>query len=144
MPFDGTEQVAAIDVVRLIDHMLEAFGPKGENWIKGDERDEHGRMCLIGALKFSRRELRIKGDQTIKYMRQAFREIGPSLRRYGYSIPDFNDYSQTRFHHIRGLLLAARAIAEGRTLQIDPVEISKMPGLKTWDTLEHISRGLKV
>jgi hypothetical protein len=118
MPFDGTERLETDQTIRIIDHMLEAFGPNGERWIQAEEVTSQG-MCLVGALKFARHELHIKHDYTLRLLRRTLKEIGAPIK-VGNCFTMFNGRSE--FRHEQTLLLAARAIAKGKRVEVSEVQ----------------------
>lgn len=106
MPFDGSLRSREVQIIDLI---LEVLGPNGERWIKGYETSTEGGHCLMGALKYSRRRLRIRGDETQSHIKRA---IGIRYLR-GIAVTTFND-STDDFRIIRHVLLRARWLAAGR------------------------------
>jgi hypothetical protein len=90
-----------------------AFGPKGEHWIRYQQVDENGGMCLIGALRANRRTAPIDRARFRKYYRRALAKV--QLPAMG--MAEFNDGHHTYFEHIRGLLILMRQLASGQNPQ---------------------------
>jgi hypothetical protein len=104
------------------------FGPKGKNWLKGDENDGNGHYCLIGALKKADGAgEHIAAGAVIAAIRgyslaELINEVGDSnygvnevteddilLNAYD-AIPDFNDTGSTSFSKIKKILTAAEKL----------------------------------
>jgi len=121
MPFDAmpaiTESEAAT-ALRLIDAVIEALGPNGERWRKGDLTSPDGKHCIMGALHYCRRKLRTpRGDRTTFFLRRAINHDLPFFH-YAVSVMQFNDLKCDGFADVRKILLLARELAvcaaEGR------------------------------
>lgn len=101
MPFDGTDNP---DVLHILAFMKGLFGEDGRGWCQFFETDGLGRNCLRGGLKKARRELRIKGDPTARYIRKAI-----MLSFDDMLISDFNDTAE--FKDVLLVLDGARILA---------------------------------
>jgi hypothetical protein len=55
MPFDGSD---IPETARVIDALLEFFGPEGERWIQDRQWDKKGNRCLWGALRLTKCSLK--------------------------------------------------------------------------------------
>jgi hypothetical protein len=102
MPFDG---VSLSPTLRLLGRLIEFF--EDENtWCIGELYDGNGRACLLGALRFTRRELGIKGDSARPYLMRAIRQN----HRCG-SIYAFNDCFCSGIEELRDTIRFAHALA---------------------------------
>jgi hypothetical protein len=106
MPFDGTGFISPpLQVVGMIDALLDYFGPCGERWLKGAEKDGD-RRCVMNALRHFRRTMP-RANRTTRYFRIAMaREGWPPMENI-----EFNDHPAHGWHHMQALLLSAREIA---------------------------------
>ncbi len=108
MPFDGSD---IPETARVIDALLEFFGPEGERWIQEHPWNKKGNRCLWGALRFTKCSLTAR--------RQAERQIAVAIDRLfpptdanatnSEIIIRYNDQIAQRYQDIRYVLLMARA-----------------------------------
>lgn len=125
MPFDANSERAnpvrhpdpARDAppieARIIDEALKILGPNGERWIKGYEADGKRNHCMIGAIKLARRRLKVKRDDTERFILNAiFRDDNAES-----FIETFNDAPGRCFDHVRETFLPAKceALSGSRT-----------------------------
>jgi hypothetical protein len=119
MPFDGTDFRPAVAV---IDKVIDLLGPNGERWIKSSTSSPDGR-CIIGALRRSRLELKVKGDKAATYIRHAIAVLEPPAHpwREPSTIPFFNDIPHRKFGDVAMVLAYARAMAAGEKPEVSRV-----------------------
>src|SRR5580692_1831665 len=67
------DQASALNAVRMIDLLVEFFGPNGEHWLQGDFRQGRARRCLVDAIAYLRRKNRISGDDASWHIYEAIR-----------------------------------------------------------------------
>jgi hypothetical protein len=124
--------------ILVLDAMLEFFDG-GRRWTRGElvARDGQAR-CLVGALRRVRNELRIRGDGTVHYLRDAIKPNSDDLVIPGIcfsqlpllswnkrepgdaDLMGFNDGST--YDEVHELIVAARAIAQAELAATAPPE----------------------
>jgi hypothetical protein len=119
MPFDGVVEVNRD--VRVIDKMLELFGPDGEGWGKGYEYRDR-KLCLRGALKSAKSRLRSRDDRAGAYILYQIAKIETAFvgRRVIPSLEHWNDYPERTFFQIREMLAQAKELAIRRPDMFGP------------------------
>jgi hypothetical protein len=108
--------------VQALDAMLEFFDG-GSRWTRGELVTGDGQArCLVGALRHVRNELRIRGDGTVHYLRDAAQPdyddleiclpllLWSNRERDDADLMGFNDGST--YDEVRALIVAARALAQ--------------------------------
>jgi hypothetical protein len=118
MPLDGELPCAE---ARVLDKALELLGPNGEFWLQNRLSDHHGNRCMVGAILCGCAYLRIKPDQTLRLMVEAFSTsefipegAGDIPEQICGIIQEFNDEPGRPFEHIRQVLANARELAISR------------------------------
>lgn len=113
MPNQAT---VALNSMRMIDLLLEFFGPNGEHWLQGDFRKGRERRCLVDAIAYLRRKNRISGDGATWHIYEAIRpQELPAPARSLWSeaqlrgrLMAFNDSRCRSFDNLRVVLIKAR------------------------------------
>src|SRR5258707_15774972 len=67
------DQASARNAIRMLDLLLQFFGPTGEHWLQGDFRQGRERRCLVDAIAYLRRKHRIRRDGTGWYIYEVIR-----------------------------------------------------------------------
>jgi hypothetical protein len=111
-----SDQASALKAMRMIDLLIEFFGPDGEHWLQGDFRQGRERRCLVDAIAYLRRKNRISGDNASWYIYEVSRprEL-PAPARSLWSeahlrdrLMAFNDGRCGSFAELRAVLIKAR------------------------------------
>ena len=68
-----SDQSTALNAMRVIDLVLDVYGPNGEHWLQGGFRDGRKRRCLVDAIAYVRRKHGIGGDDASWYIYEAIR-----------------------------------------------------------------------
>ncbi len=113
--------------VQVLDLMLEFFDG-GRRWMRGMLRDaSRQHRCLIGALRYVRRQQRIRGAGTEFYLHAALLSMIEAVedplidfmaRAYALRAPDdrdlmdYNDCGCPSYDEVRALIVEARALAQ--------------------------------
>jgi hypothetical protein len=49
-----SDQASALKAMRMVDLLIEFFGPDGKHWLQGDFRQGRERRCLVDAIAYLR------------------------------------------------------------------------------------------
>ena len=112
------DQASAVNAMRMLDLLVQFFGPNGEHWLQGAFRRGRERRCLVDAIAYLRRKHRITGDNAAFYLYEA---LQPEQRpRCPAKVPAwakpavsarlmyFNDRRCKDFDELRAVLIKAR------------------------------------
>jgi hypothetical protein len=106
------DQARALNAMRMLDLLIQFFGPTGEHWLQGAYSDSNKRRCLVDAIAHLRRKHRISRDGTAFYLNEA---IQTERRPPAWSKPAqcsnlmyFNDNRCESFDDLRAVLIKAR------------------------------------
>lgn len=115
------KQVAG--VVETLTEIRKLFGTKGQHWIKGQETDDYGGFCLLGA----RREVdgRYEGlANDLLALAVARRQADEETARgSSFKYVDLNDNENTTFEDIKALISRAKKLAKSGRVKIDSAYI---------------------
>jgi hypothetical protein len=111
-----SDQASALNAMRMIDLLIEFFGPVGEHWLQGDFRQGRERRCLVDAVGYLRRKNRISGDGASWHIYEAIRprELpAPAKSLWTEALlrdrlMAFNDAYCNSFAELRAVLIKAR------------------------------------
>jgi hypothetical protein len=68
-----SDQATALNAMRVIDLVLDFYGPNGKHWLQGAFRDGRKRRCLVDAVAYVRRKHGIGGDDASWYIYEVIR-----------------------------------------------------------------------
>ena len=111
-----SDQASALNAMRMIDLLLEFYGPTGEHWLQYNFHEGRKRRCLVDAIAYLRRKNRISGDNASWYIYEVSRprELpapARSLCSEAYlrdRLMTFNDARCGSFAELRAVLIKAR------------------------------------
>jgi hypothetical protein len=113
-----SDQASALNAVRMIDLLVEFFGPTGDHWLQGAFRDGRKRRCLVDAIAYLRRKNRISGDDTSWHIYEEvirlYRHLPAPARslwceaQLRSRLMAFNDSRCNSFAELRAVLIKAR------------------------------------
>jgi len=118
MPFDAMPRREAKSRTVLVLEMMQfVFRRDGRKWAQHQLETPCGRFCLLGALGFSKRALRIEDDRALECLAQAIRgsRRRRSARTMGKIVIGYNDAEARRFADIAVVLQKAKEHAEADT-----------------------------
>jgi hypothetical protein len=117
-----SDQATALNAMRVIDLVLDFYGPDGEHWLQGAFRDGRKRRCLVDAIAYVRHKHRIGGDGASWYIYEVIRpqiyEVRPAAKslwsesQLRARLMFYNDNRCKSFAELRGMLINARSRAE--------------------------------
>jgi hypothetical protein len=126
-----SDQATALNAMRVIDLVLDFYGPNGEHWLQGAFRDGRKRRCLVDAIAYVQRKLGIGGDDASWYIYEAIQpqiyEARPerpfwrppasvkslwSESQLRDRLMFYNDSHCKSFAELRSVLITARSRAE--------------------------------
>jgi hypothetical protein len=124
-----SDQATALNAMRVIDLVLDFYGPDGEHWLQGAFRDGRKRRCLVDAIAYVRRKHGIGGDDAGWYIYEVIQpqiyEVRPGFWRSPASVKSlwvesqlrerlmfYNDRHCKSFAELRAVLITARSRAE--------------------------------
>ena len=124
-----SDQASALSAMRVIDLLLDFYGPNGEHWLQGAFRDGRKRRCLIDAIDYVRRKHGIGGDDAGWHIYEVIQpqiyEVRPGFWRSPASVKSlwvesqlrerlmfYNDRHCKSFAELRAVLITARSRAE--------------------------------
>jgi hypothetical protein len=121
MPFDGTtaKQIrrpkcdpTAAQSALVLD-MVELFFRDGAKWAHGRWKAPDGKRCLIGAVRFVRRQVGSNADRAPTYLARAIpAKDGPLLLDAVNAIIGFNDAPGRTYPEIAAVICRAKLLAE--------------------------------
>jgi hypothetical protein len=115
--------------VQVLDMMLEFFDG-GRRWTRGEFHNHGGHRCLIGALRYVRRQQNITGRDSEYYLRAAIIAAGRTTHQHTALSPlvvacvtlsdlmNYNDLADS-YVEVRRLIENARALAEAEIENVD-------------------------
>ena len=111
-----SDQASALNAMRMIDLLIEFYGPDGEHWLQYNFHEGRKRRCLVDAIAYLRRKNRISGDNASWYIYEVSRprELpapARSLCSEAYlrdRLMTFNDARCGSFAELRAVLIKAR------------------------------------
>jgi hypothetical protein len=113
-----SDQTSALNAMRMLDLLLQFFGPNGEHWLQGAFRRGRERRCLVDAVAYLRRKHRISGDNAAFYLYEAMQpeqRPGCPAKVPAWAKPAvsarlmyFNDQRCKNFDELRAVLIKAR------------------------------------
>jgi hypothetical protein len=124
-----SDQASALSAMRVIDLVLDFYGPDGEHWLQGAFRDGRKRRCLVDTIDYVRRKHGIGGDAAGWYIYEVIQpqiyEVRPGFWRPPASAKSlwvesqlrerlmfYNDSHCKSFAELRAVLITARSRAE--------------------------------
>jgi hypothetical protein len=124
-----SDQATALNAMRVIDLVLDFYGPDGDHWLQGAFRDGRKRRCLVDAIAYVRRKHGIGGDDAGWYIYEVIQpqiyEVRPGFWRSPASVKSlwvesqlrerlmfYNDRHCKSFAELRAVLITARSRAE--------------------------------
>lgn len=125
-----SDQATALNAMRVIDLVLDFYGPNGEHWLQGAFRDGRKRRCLVDAIAYVRRKHGIGGDDASWYIYEVIRPRIYEVRPGHFWRPPasaksvwcesqlrdrlmfYNDSHCKSFAELRAVLITARSRAE--------------------------------
>jgi hypothetical protein len=112
------DQASALSAMRVIDLVLDFYGPDGEPWLQRAFRDRRKRRCLVGAIAYVRRKHGIGGDGASWYIYEVIRpqiyEVRPAAKSLWSEsllrdrLIFYNDHRCKSFAELRAVLIKAR------------------------------------
>ena len=111
-----SDQASALNAMRMLDLLLDFYGPNGEHWLQYNFHEGRKRRCLVDAIAYLRRKNRISGDNASWYIYEVSRprELpapARSLCSEAYlrdRLMTFNDARCGSFAELRAVLIKAR------------------------------------
>src|SRR5690348_775482 len=125
-----SDQAGALRAMRVIDLVLDFYGPNGERWLQGAFRDGRKRRCLVDAIAYVRRKHGNGGDDAGWYIYEAIQPQIYEVRPGHFWRPPasaksvwcesqlrdrlmlYNDSHCKSFAELRAVLIKARRSAE--------------------------------
>lgn len=98
-----TERKLLKRAISLVESTLKFFGPNGEKWHKGDLTDFQGSYCIYGGI--SRKNPNSLVETKVIDTADS---IVLKYPKHWVSIIDLNDAPNTRFRHIKNVLLKTK------------------------------------
>ena len=111
-----SDQASALNSMRMLDLLLQFYGPTDEHWLQYNFHEGRKRRCLVDAIAYLRRKNRMSGDNTSWYIYEVSRprELpapARSLCSEAYlrdRLMTFNDARCGSFAELRAVLIKAR------------------------------------
>jgi hypothetical protein len=110
-----SDQASALNSMRMLDLLLQFYGPTGEHWLQYNFHEGRERRCLVDAIAYLRRKNRISGDDTSWHIYEAIRPrefpVARSLLSEAHlrdRLMGFNDARCKSFAELRAVLIKAR------------------------------------
>jgi hypothetical protein len=100
------ERARRARAVKVLDLVLQFYGPDGDNWLQGAPKDKAGRRCVLNAINHVSRKHRID-----RLAAQDFVELAVFAHSGSQSTAHFNDLFCKSFADVRRMIMTARELA---------------------------------